>query len=209
MEKQSTVRAPAFYTLALSSYLEPSNHNVTKRTLEHIRSLIVGGNEPFAAGGIFGWADGQTALALALSKRTPVIWDQLSRDEKDRVDVVMKALTVAAHWTLDYDSSTQAALGRALGVRCYARTITLLLTLRLTIFLVSTRLWWLRGSILVVRRQLMISLGTSVREIIWRLLRSMASLPSSIIGRYLKLKWIGLFEAIDTMQDTQVIRYKT
>ena len=98
-------RAPAFYFLSLVAFQCPEaiasdGKKVPDRVVSHIRSLVQPGNEPNAAGGITGWADGQTALGLALARRSPTVWDNVSSDEKERVEWVMRALAVAAHWTL-------------------------------------------------------------------------------------------------------------
>lgn len=101
-------RAPAFYFLSLVALLDPNAKSsqgtlVRKRVLAHVRNLLVGGNEPYAGGGILGWVDGQTALGLALSKSNPQVWSRLSNREREKVTLIMKALAVGGHWTLDHN----------------------------------------------------------------------------------------------------------
>lgn len=60
--------------------------------------------EPESQGGIGGWTHNVPAHALLLAKRTPEVWDQLSADEHHRADVLMQALALAAHWSLDDDN---------------------------------------------------------------------------------------------------------
>lgn len=61
-------------------------------------------NEPEAQGGIGGWTHHVPAHALLLAKRTPAVWAQLSDDEKQRADLLMQALALAAHFCLDDDN---------------------------------------------------------------------------------------------------------
>jgi hypothetical protein len=60
--------------------------------------------EPEAQGGIGGWTHAVPAHALLLAKRTPAVWKQLSADERDRADLLMHALALAAHFCLDDDN---------------------------------------------------------------------------------------------------------
>ncbi len=60
--------------------------------------------EPEAQGGIGGWSHHVPAHALLLAKRTPVVWAQLSADERARADLLMQALALAAHFCLDDDN---------------------------------------------------------------------------------------------------------
>ncbi len=60
--------------------------------------------EPEAQGGIGGWTHPVAAHALLLAKRTPAVWERLSADERARADLLMQALAVAAHHSLDDDN---------------------------------------------------------------------------------------------------------
>lgn len=102
-------RAPAMYTLALMSYY---NSNLTStggvkvgdRLLQHIRSIIAGGNEPACRGAISGWVDNQAALALALAKNTPYVWNALTTTEKDKCDFIMECLAIAGNYCHNYSN---------------------------------------------------------------------------------------------------------
>ncbi|MEO0514870.1 MAG: carbohydrate-binding protein [Planctomycetota bacterium] len=70
---------------------------------QEIEAVLTGGREPRGGGGIYGWADGQVAAAMAIAKQTPEVWDALPDWRKNRADNLMRTLAVAAHWTLDDD----------------------------------------------------------------------------------------------------------
>lgn len=57
--------------------------------------------EPEAYGGLGGWTHSAAAHTLLLAKRTPEIWRHFSADDRHRADLVMHALAVAAHFTLE------------------------------------------------------------------------------------------------------------
>lgn len=60
--------------------------------------------EPEAAGGLGGWTHNAAAMALLLAKRTPAVWEKFTADDRRRADLVMHALALAAHFTLDDDN---------------------------------------------------------------------------------------------------------
>lgn len=94
--------AKALYYLTLSEYLG-MNLSATDGTtakegaLKQLRALIGGGNEPFACVGCY-WSHAVVAADLVLVKNTPSIYNELTQDEKDRMDWLMKALAVAGNW---------------------------------------------------------------------------------------------------------------
>ena len=65
--------------------------------LKQVRHLIAGGNEPFACVGCY-WGHAVVASALLLVKNTPVVYDELTADEKDRMDWLMRGLAIAGNW---------------------------------------------------------------------------------------------------------------
>lgn len=94
--------ANAIYYLTLVSYLDPeakaSDGTLCKdAALKQIRFLLDGGNEPFACVGCY-WGHAVVANALYLIKNTPVIYDEMTDDEKDRMDWLMRALAIAGNW---------------------------------------------------------------------------------------------------------------
>lgn len=96
------IAAKSMYYLTLITYLNPeatsSDGRSTKdEALRRVRYLISGGHEPSASVGAF-WSHAVVAAALVLIKNTPVIYDELTADEKDRMDWLMKCLAIAGNW---------------------------------------------------------------------------------------------------------------
>src|SRR4051812_31834125 len=60
--------------------------------------------EPECEGGLGGWTHNAAAQALLLAKRTPAVWEKLTPDDRRRADLLMHALAVASHFTLDDDN---------------------------------------------------------------------------------------------------------
>ncbi len=60
--------------------------------------------EPESLGGIGGWSHNAAAQSLLLAKRTPEIWTTFNADDRQRADLLMHAMAVAAHFTLDDDN---------------------------------------------------------------------------------------------------------
>lgn len=100
-------RAKAVNYLALVAHQEPTAAKtggtplVKDRLLQQIRSVITGGKEPNANGGIAGWTHNSIAQAFVLAKNTPVVWNALTSTEKSKIDWLMRAMAVVGH--LQYD----------------------------------------------------------------------------------------------------------
>lgn len=96
-------RANAFLYLTLS---ERHDHNeeILQRVLMHIRSLITPGQEPSFTAGPF-WHYASVSLAFMVSKYTPTIWNELSADEKARIDLLMECYAVATCFVSDDDNN--------------------------------------------------------------------------------------------------------
>ncbi len=108
----------AMYYLALVARLDPAARasdgtTPADRALQHVRHVIAGGNEPMARGVIAGWADNPLAQALALVRRTPALWDQLSADERERCDWLMRALAAAGNYCHNYDAHIKRDIPQA------------------------------------------------------------------------------------------------
>jgi len=106
------ISTTTMYMLALMSYHDPtlattaaSRKTVSVRLIEHIKNLVKSGNEPSCYGGLGGWVDNAIAQSLVLAKNTPVVWSQLSNDEKARCDFIMKAMLVTGNYTMNIDSN--------------------------------------------------------------------------------------------------------
>lgn len=93
----------ALYYLILASRMNSQAKHSTQditcvdKAVANIKSLVSGGNEPFACVGSY-WGHAVVASALALAKDTDVIYDSLDDDTKARMDWLMKALAVAGNW---------------------------------------------------------------------------------------------------------------
>ena len=108
-------RVFALQLLALSAHFDPQrpagDSTLADAVAAKIRSFLVSqpdadGNtrEPEALGGLGGWSHNSAAQILLLAKRTPAVWDALSPEEHRRADLLMHALAVAGHFTLDDDN---------------------------------------------------------------------------------------------------------
>lgn len=103
-------QAKSFYFLTLFSYKNPDRVDVRKKVLLHVRSLISGGKEPNANGGLEGRTHNIVAQTLVLVKHNKEIWKELRADERDRVDLIMRSLAIAAHWSYDDDNNFYTGL---------------------------------------------------------------------------------------------------
>ena len=99
-----------YYWLSLKAYMDSSQSQVNDKIVSHVQSIIGGGREPTARSFISGWADGTIAWGLTLNKKTPAVWNQLSAGEKEKVDWLMKALTVAGNWHQNFDNNIGVGL---------------------------------------------------------------------------------------------------
>jgi hypothetical protein len=114
-EKYSVELKPVFALqyLAVAAHESP-NQVVAGRTLAahvagKLRSILVSpaddanapSREPPAQGGIGGWTHNTLAQCLLIARRTPAIWIELQPVEHQRADLLMHALALAAHYSLD------------------------------------------------------------------------------------------------------------
>jgi hypothetical protein len=106
----SLTTGKAMNYLALVAYHNPANDIVVERLLLHIRNVISGGREPTCRGTISGWADNALAQSLTLAKNTPAVWEQLTADEINKCDWLMRALTVAGNYNQNFSNSAQRCL---------------------------------------------------------------------------------------------------
>jgi hypothetical protein len=80
--------------LAAAAYA--GNDKADARLLEQIRFSITGGNDITANGGYPAQHERYITGMLAIAARTPRVWDQLTGEEKAKVDLVQKAALVAS-----------------------------------------------------------------------------------------------------------------
>ncbi len=86
--------------LAIAAYA--GEEQVDERLLRQVRNILRGGNSPSANGGYPAQHEVLFTSAAVVMKNTPRIWDQLSEEERLKVDLILKACMVAsAHTTSD------------------------------------------------------------------------------------------------------------
>lgn len=112
----------ALQLVAVAAHLAP-DHRISDTTLgaslvEKLRSFLRNDGpdaeghtrEPDATGGLGGWTHNVAAQSLLLAKRTPVVWSALTPDDRQRADLFMHALAIAAHFTLDDENDFSVLL---------------------------------------------------------------------------------------------------
>lgn len=93
----------AMYYLTLAAYLNEdavssqTGKKGSDRVVEHLRNLIAGGNEPFCCVGPY-LGHSEISSVILLASRTPQIWDQLTGQEIDRLEWLMRGLAIAGNW---------------------------------------------------------------------------------------------------------------
>ena len=75
------------------------NTSVDRRLLQQMRYTIEGGNEITANGGYPAQHDRHVTAMYTLAKYTPRIWDQLSDEERHKIDLLMEASFVSNAFT--------------------------------------------------------------------------------------------------------------
>ena len=96
------IAAKSLYYLTLAAHLDEtaasSDGKLAKdEAKRRLKDLISGGKEPFACTGAY-WSHAVVAADLVLIKNTPVIYNELTEDEKQRMDWLMRALAIAGNW---------------------------------------------------------------------------------------------------------------
>lgn len=77
---------------------------VREAVLDKFRYFIAGGNEPFASSGCH-WGHAVFTSCALLIKNTPVIYDELTDVEKERMDWIMRAMAIQTNWGYDDENS--------------------------------------------------------------------------------------------------------
>lgn len=75
------------------------NTSADSRLLEQMRYTLIGGNDITANGGYPAQHDRHITAMYTLAKRTPRIWNQLTEQERHRIDLLMKAAFVSCAFT--------------------------------------------------------------------------------------------------------------
>ena len=84
----------AFLFLSLQAR-ERGSKEAADRAVMHVKNFISGGKEPMFTAGPF-WFYETTSMGFAVFRHTPMLWDKLTEEEKDRVDLIMKCYAIAS-----------------------------------------------------------------------------------------------------------------
>ena len=102
--------ATAFLSLALEEFYYPQSGPVRDRVLAHLRNLISGGVEPqFEALPL--WSYPLCAGAIAVAKATPSVWGELTKDEIEKLDLIMRCFAVISCFATDDDNTYETGPG--------------------------------------------------------------------------------------------------
>lgn len=98
----------SLHTLALAAYHDPElsadGRSIAGEVVDRINAALSGGREPECQGGLGGWTHGPFALSLLLARQTPSVWERFTPEQQAKVDLIMQAMAVAAHFTQDDDN---------------------------------------------------------------------------------------------------------
>ncbi|RAU96384.1 DNRLRE domain-containing protein [Paenibacillus sp. YN15] len=97
--------AYAMYYLTMASmynpdYMAADGTKVYERALAQIRNVIAGGNEPAMSGNglnATGYLPVLNTMTLA-KLQVPAVWERLTEEEKHKIDLLMEAALIGAHW---------------------------------------------------------------------------------------------------------------
>ncbi|WP_310225416.1 DNRLRE domain-containing protein [Paenibacillus qinlingensis] len=89
------------------SYKGSDGTLIKDRILAHIRNMLVPGSkrEPGASGSLDTSATSLAIQALDLASTIPAVWNELTSEEKVKINLIMQAHLVAAHWGHDDDNN--------------------------------------------------------------------------------------------------------
>ena len=95
--------ATSLFFLLVEEHDNPGLPYVRDWILKEIRVLIKGGNEPDMAHGAQ-WSFATVSSAMAMAKNTPSVWNELTAEEKERLDFWMKLMVYTSAFEMN-DSS--------------------------------------------------------------------------------------------------------
>lgn len=90
-------RGTAMFYLAVKALA--GNKKAETRLFQHIRNLLIPGNEPDCTGALSSRGHGQVVAALALVKSRPILWKKLKPKEQSKIVSLVKGCLVAAATT--------------------------------------------------------------------------------------------------------------
>ena len=67
---------------------------------------------PTGRGGIGEWVDGTAALALALAKHNPSVWNLVSEEDKARADVIMTSLAISGNYLHNFENTPKTDMSK-------------------------------------------------------------------------------------------------
>ena len=96
------VGTQALFHMALATYVNPETKSTSgvytkDRALEHLRNVISGGKEPMCSNGPY-WAHAILPIGIYMCKNTPAIWNELTAEEVEKLDLLMESLAVSVNW---------------------------------------------------------------------------------------------------------------
>ncbi|MEZ0113408.1 fibronectin type 3 domain-containing protein [Catenulispora sp. EB89] len=108
-------QAKVLYYLALVDKVAPgsaatSGTSVRSALLTQVRSLIAGGHEPDADGGLEMWGQAPVAQALLLLKNDSSAWSQLSSAEQNKVTLLEAAMGYGSNYTYNDANSFSSGI---------------------------------------------------------------------------------------------------
>lgn len=106
--------AEALYYLTLAAGVNENmcasnGTKVKDAALVLLRHLIAGGNEPICSHSCW-WSHAVVSAALLLVKNTPAIYNELTEDEKDRVEFLELCLAIGGNWGFNDENNYSTGL---------------------------------------------------------------------------------------------------
>ena len=101
-ESKNRYAVKALYYLTLISRFYPEAKSSSgilckDAALAQLRNMIKGGNEPIASCGPH-WTHAEFISDLLLVKNTPVVYNELTSEEKERMDWLVRAHAISGNW---------------------------------------------------------------------------------------------------------------
>ena len=93
----------AFLLLSLHALTHPEDEKAASRVREQLENLVSGGKEPSFSAGPY-WNLAFLSCAIAVAKATPRVWEQLSRETVEKLDLVMACFAISTSFSTDDDN---------------------------------------------------------------------------------------------------------
>ena len=125
-KEESVGRDKAFYYLALVSHLNVNTKSsdgklTADRVVEDLKNIVSldadgKSQEPSCRGDLVAWKDLGEAFAIVLAKNTPEIWSELTPEEINKLDWLMRAFAVAGNYNNNYKNLPSACIYQTYGI---------------------------------------------------------------------------------------------